>query len=227
MSKLAKRRIGDWAVALAVALIAIVVTWGATEVKRQGDRLDEQSEVVDVLAQALSDEQSAAEARGDEPVAPDAEDLIDDPDYEGVPGPPGPGPSDAQVYAAVSDYLRDNPVTPEGPSEAEIVAAVANYLVEFPPGPTPEQVSAAVAAYVTANPPTDGKDGADGAPGPAGAQGDPGRAPTAEEIATAVQAYMQAHPLEECPEGYHYEPHILLAADGPPIELIGCYETTA
>jgi hypothetical protein len=232
MSRDGRRKLGDWAVALVVALIAIVVTWGAAEVRRQGDQLDRQSETVEVLAQALGDEQSAAEARGDEPVAPSAEELIDDPEYAGPQGPPGPGPTDAQVYAAVAAYLADHPVTAEGPSSAEIAAAVANHLADFPPGPTPEQVAEAVAAYLTANPPAageDGQDGQDGAPGPAGPsgppgpQGDPGPPPSAEAIAAEVEEFMIENPLPpRCPDGYEFTPATLLTLNGPPLESVVC-----
>jgi type II secretory pathway pseudopilin PulG len=219
MSRSKRQALAHW---VGIVAVLVAVAFALVGVQLQDQRID-------ALSQALGDEQSAIEARGEEPVAPDAEDLIEDPQYAGPAGPqgePGPGPNDAQVSEAVADYLRDHPVTTEGPSEAEIVAAVANYLTEFPAGPSPEQVATAVADYLTANPPADGDDGATGPTGPAGAQGDPGRAPTAEQVAAAVQAYMDAHPLEECPEGYHYEAHALIAADGPPIELIGCYETT-
>lgn len=190
---------------------------------------------IDALYAALGDEQSNVEDLGGEPVAPPADDLLDDPDYTGPQGPqgePGPGPSDAQVYAAVAAYLADNPVTAEGPSSAEIAAAVAEYLRDYPPGPTPEQVATAVAAYLTEHPPAagiDGADGADGSPGPAGPSGPPGpqgeagRAPTAEEVADAVEAFMREHPLPpSCPDGYEFEARTLLTLDGPPVEAVIC-----
>lgn len=193
---------------------------------------------VEVLKAALGDEQSATEARGEEPVSPDADELLDDLDYAGPQGPqgePGPGPSDAQVYAAVAAYLVDNPVTAEGPSSAEIATAVANYLSEYPPGPTPAQVAAAVAEYLTANPPAagaagaNGTDGADGAagvdgapgpPGPEGPQGETGPPPSAEDVAAAVQEWMDANPFPDC-EGGTWEPYTVVTTAGP-IDTVLC-----
>jgi len=216
-------------ISLAGILLAVLTAaWMFIADQRQGAQID-------ALAEALAVEQSAAEERGETPVAPAPDELIEDPDVEippGPSGPPGPGPSDAQVYAAVAAYLSDHPVTAEGPSAAEIAAAVAEYLRDYPPGPTPEQVAVAVAAYLTEHPPAagaDGADGADGAPGPAGPtgppgpQGEAGRAPTAEEVAGAVESFMREHPLPpSCPDGYAFEARTLLTLDGPPVEAVIC-----
>jgi hypothetical protein len=218
----------------AILLAALAMGWTFVQDERQGAQIE-------ALAEALEVEQQAAEDRGESPVAPDAEELLDDPDVEipaGPQGPPGPGPSDAQVYAAVAAYLADNPVTAEGPSSAEIAAAVAEYLRDYPPGPTPEQVSAAVAEYLTANPPpagadgADGSNGADGAPGPAGPsgppgpQGDPGPGPSADQVAAAVEAFMTENPLpSRCPDGYEFTPATLLTLDGLPLETVVCAES--
>jgi hypothetical protein len=183
-------------------------------------------------AEAVADE---AEAERDEAVAA-IEDLctqveqlgrtcVEDPaDFEGAEGPagpPGPGPSDAQVYAAVANYLADNPVTAAGPTSAEIAVAVANYLRDYPPGPTPEQVSTAVASYLTANPPaagepgTDGADGATGPPGPEGPQGETGPPPSAEDVAAAVQAWMEANKFPDCYEdGWEWAPYTVVTTEG-------------
>jgi hypothetical protein len=154
----------------------------------------------------------------------DPEDLRGESGAEGPAGPPGPGPSDSQVYAAVAEYLADNPVTADGPSSAEIATAVANHLRDYPPGPTPEQVAAAVASYLTANPPaagedgTDGSDGADGAtgpPGPEGPQGEPGPPPSAEAVAAAVQEWMEQNPFPDChEEGWVWEPYTVVTTVG-------------
>lgn len=215
----------------AIVLAALALTWTYVQGERQGSQIE-------ALYAALGDEQSAAQERGEDPVAPAPEDLLDDPDYTGPAGPtgpPGPGPSDAQVYEAVAAYLADNPVTAEGPSSAEIAAAVAEYLREYPPGPTPEQVSAAVAAYLTEHPPApgaDGADGADGAPGPAGPsgpagpEGDPGPPPSPDQVAAAVEEFMTENPLPaRCPDGYVYTPATLVTLDGPPLESVVCATT--
>lgn len=220
-------------ISLAGILLAVLTAaWMFIADQRQGAQID-------ALYAALGDEQSNVEGLGGEPVAPPAEDLLDDPDYTGPQGPqgePGPGPSDAQVYAAVAAYLAANPVTADGPSSAEIAAAVANYLADYPPGPTPEQVSAAVAAYLTEHPPAAGADGADGtngsdgAPGPQGPQGEPGppgetgRAPTAEEIAAAVEEFMHDNPLDEPCDGGTWEPYTVVTTAGP-VDTILCVVT--
>jgi hypothetical protein len=80
MSKLTRRRLGDWAVALVAAAVAIVVTWGAVQTGRNAERINQQDEQINALVQALGDEQSAAEDAGLDPVAPAPEDLLDDPE---------------------------------------------------------------------------------------------------------------------------------------------------
>jgi hypothetical protein len=209
----------------AMAVAAATAVWMFIQDERQGAQIE-------ALYAALGDEQSNIEDLGGEPVAPDPEDLIDNPEYSGPAGPtgpPGPGPSDAQVYAAVAAYFVDHPITAEGPSSAEIAAAVAEYLRDYPPGPTPEQVSAAVASYLTANPPADGEDGQDGAPGaagpsgPPGPQGETGPPPTAEAIAAEVEQFMTENPLPPtCWAGYEFTPATLVTLDGPPLESVVC-----
>jgi hypothetical protein len=224
MSRDGKRKLGDWTVAAVVALIAIVVTWGAAEVRRQGDQLDRQSETVEVLAQALSDEQSAAEARGEEPVAPDAEELIEDPEYAEADPLEPMGPTDAQVYEAVQDYFDTHPVQDgENASPAQIAAAVINYLTENPPapgepGPPPsdEQISNAVAVYLAANPPPAGPPGEDGS------DGEDAEPLTSEQIQAELDAYLEAHPLPRCDPGETAEPHTIPVIDGPPVEAVLC-----
>lgn len=220
MSRTARRRWLDLAAILAALAIAGMLSWLAIAMQLNQERID-------ALSLALADEQSAAEARGEEPVAPEPGDLIDDPqDYTGPQGPAGPPPSEEAVAAAVADYFAAHPVEDgETPSPAAVAAAVANYLAEHPPergepGPPPsaEQVADAVAAYLTANPPP---------PGPPGADGEDGRTPTAEElagqIAAAVEDYLTEHPLPpRCPEGYEFTAATLLTLGGPPLESVVC-----
>lgn len=199
----------QWAGVLAVL---VLVGWTLLRVQLQGAQ-------VEALSAALGDEQSAAEARGETPVAPSPDDLIEDPDYRGPQGPPGPPPTDEAVYAAVESYFLEHPVEDgRTPSAAEVAAAVSAYLTENPPepgepGPPPsaEQVAAAVEAYLTANPPAPGEPGEDGEDG---AQGPPGPGPAPEDIAAAVQAYIEEHPLPMCPEGSSAEAITVLTSDG-------------
>jgi hypothetical protein len=214
MSKLAKRRLGDWAVVAVSLLLAVALGWTVTQVQQQGDANAHQSEQIDALAAALAAEQDAAEERGETPVAPDPQDLLEDPEFTPEPGPqgePGPGPSDSQVYAAVSAFFTAHPVEDgEDAAPADIAAAVGNYLTEHPPeqgdpGPPPsgQQVAAAVETYLIANPP------------PAGPPGENGEDASPEAIAAAVAAYMETHPIEYCPEGYSLVPHTVITTDGP------------
>lgn len=217
MSKLAKRRLGDWAVVAVSILVAIALGWTVTRVQQQVVRNDRQSEQIDALAAALAAEQDAAEDRGQTPVTPDPSDLLDDPEFEPKPGPsgpPGPGPSDTQVYAAVSAYFMAHPVQDgEDASPAAIAAAVGNYLAENPPAqgepgppPTGDQVAAAVETYLIRNPPP---------AGPPGKDGEDGEDASPEAIAAEVAAYMETHPIEYCPEGYSLVAHTVLTTDGP------------
>jgi hypothetical protein len=210
MSRIAKRRLGDWATTLAALAFAVVlgVLIHQVDVMRQQ---------ITAVTAALEDEQSNVEDLGGEPVAPDAEDLLEDPEYSPLPGPkgdPGPGPTDAQVYAAVAAYFTAHPVEDgedgADATPAEIAAAVANYLTANPPeqgdpGPPPsgDQVAAAVEAYLTEHPPP---------AGPPGADGDDA---TPEEIAAQVAAYLDTHPLEYCPDGYSLVAHTVLTTEGP------------
>jgi hypothetical protein len=207
MSRIAKRRLGDWAVTLASLAFAIVlgVLIHQVGVMRQQ---------VNALEMALDDEQANVEDLGGEPVAPEAEDLLEDPEYEPLPGPQGeqgPGPTDSQVYTAVAAYFTTHPVEDgEDASPAAIAAAVANHLTANPPaqgdpGPPPsgDQVAAAVEAYLIEHPPPAGPPGADGADA------------TPEDIAAQVAAYLETHPLEYCPDGYSLVAHTVLTTEGP------------
>jgi len=210
MSAVARRRLLDWVVWVAVAVLAAGIAGLTYFVQRQGDQLD-------AMATALADEQSAAEGRGETPVAPDPEALLDDPSYEGPEAQPPP--TGEQVLAAVEDYFRNNPVESVEPTAVAIAAAVSNYLTEHPPAPgepgpppTAEQIATAVQEYLTANPP------ASGPPGPQGERGPP---PTAEEVAAGVEAYLVDHPLPMCPQGYEATVETILTTSGT-VEAVIC-----
>ncbi|GAA3957709.1 hypothetical protein GCM10023085_45270 [Actinomadura viridis] len=109
----------------------------------------------------------------------------------GASGRPGRAPTQAEIAAAVTRYLRDHP-PPQGraPTMAEIIAAVAGYLREHPPaaGPT-GPIGPSGPAGPSGAP---GKDGQDGA---AGRDGEPGPPPTEAQIRAAVQEYLSTHPI--------------------------------
>jgi hypothetical protein len=227
MSKLTRRRLGDWAVALVAAAVAIVVTWGAVQTGRNAERINQQDEQIGALSQALTDEQSNAEAEGITPVAPPPDDLIEDPgEYtgpQGPSGPPGPGPTEAEIAAEVAGYFESHPLLGQ-PTAAELAAAVASYLADHPAEVPDDRLYEAMAAYFEANPPPAGQDGADGEDGADGVQGDPGPPPTRAEIQEAVEAYMAEHPLPMCPEGFAPEAHTVVTDSGP-IDAVICVET--
>lgn len=175
------------------------------------------------LSMALEAQRQQAQQSGQTPVAKPPGDVKANPGrptVSPIPGPSGPGPSDAQVYAAVSAYFQAHPVQDgKSPSPAEIAAAVINYLTKHPPkdgepGPPPsaEQVATQVAAYLTAHPPPAGPKGEKGDKGD---QGDQGPGPTAQQIADAVAQYITDHPLPTCPDGYSAQAEQVLTAAGP------------
>lgn len=216
MSAQARKRWLDFAVLGTGVVMSVLLAWVIYSIQVQHQR-------VEVLAQALADEQSAAEANGLDPVAPEPDDLIDDPE---LPDPPA-SPSDEQVQAAVEDYFAEHPVEDgENASPAQIAAAVIRYLTENPPAPgepgpppTDEQISNAVAAYLAANPPPAGPPGEDGTDGTNGADG---HTPTSEEIQAELDAYLAANPLPMCPSGTTAEARTLLVTDGPPVDAVVC-----
>jgi hypothetical protein len=203
-------------VVIAMAVLTLWVAW-----QQRG-----QDEQIAALYTALQREQRATEAKGDQPVAPPAEQIARNPEIiAGADGPPGrPG----------LPGLRG----PEGPpiSAAEVAAAVARYCVARDDcrgtagtGPSPAQVAAAVATFCNARGecrgPTgqDGRAGVDGRDGVDGTPGSQGPPPSDEQIAAAVAIYCDAHgecrgekgdkgdpgdpgPVgPPCPEGYHGE----------------------
>ena len=224
MTRIHRQALKHWAGISAVLAVAVLLLWAVLL----------QQARIDALSAALGDEQSATEERGDDPVAPAPEDLLEDPEYvpspgpagpSGPPGPPGPGLSTAQIEAAFATYFADHPYEFE-PSAAELTAAFAAVLAEHP-DLLDDQLYAAMADYLAANPPAPGPagpagaDGTDGKDGADGAQGEPGRPPTAEEVRAQIEAYVAEHGLPLCPEGSSPGPLTPLTTDGP-VEIVGC-----
>lgn len=199
--------------AAAILLAALTLAWTFVLDNRQGAQID-------ALYDALAAEQQAAEDRGEQPVAPAPEELLEDPGA----APPNPvGPSDDQVLAAVEAYFAVHPVEDgEDASPAQITTAVVNYLTEHPPepgepgpAPTEEQVLSAVATYLSENPPPQGPQG------PAGADGEDGHTPTSEEIQAELAAYLEEHPIDRCDPGWEYAV-LEVFTTGPPTEITTC-----
>ncbi len=210
-----RRALAQWA---GIAAILVLVGWVLLRVQLQADR-------VDALYDALTVEQQGVEDRGDTPVAPDPDELIEDPEAEGPQGPvgptgpPGPGLSDPEVQAALVQYFADHPVGEEI-SDAELTAALASLLTEDP-DILRDQVYAGLAGYLAEHPPAAGPTGPAGADGEDGAQGEPGPALTTEEIQAAIEAYIAEHPLPVCPEGTAPEAHTVIT-DAGPVDAVIC-----
>jgi len=153
MSSDRRRAVVHWT---GIVVVLVAVAFALVGVRLQGQRID-------VLAQALTDEQSNAEAGGVEPIAPSAEDLIEDPeDYTGPQGPPGPpGPEGPQGDPG-----------PTGPAGEDGSPGADGATGE--PGPAGE-------------PGADGTDGTDGAQGDTGPEGPAG--PTGPPGPTCPDGY--------------------------------------
>lgn len=140
MSRLTKRRMADVAFACGAVVIAVVLAWVLYEVQTLQAQLEASNS-------ALKDEQAAAQQRGEEPVAPPVEELMEDPDqYQGPKGDPGVGISwigcvDGQLTIVQTDGVRVVPGPCAGPAGRDGA---------------------------------DGKDGEDGVDGLPGAPGSPG-----------------------------------------------------
>lgn len=176
------------------------------------DATEAVSDGLDVTRQQL-------EAEGVEPVVPPAEEIVDDVERgrrgeQGEQGEPGkrgrrgPGPTDAQVAAAVDRWCRINGCVGE-PTAAQVATALVTYCdargecrgvagedgedgtdgtdgVDGAPGPPPsdEQIAELIAAYC------DARNGCRGATGPAGKDGEDSTVPGP-----------QGEPGPTCPDG--------------------------
>jgi hypothetical protein len=114
--------------------------------------------------------------------------------------PAQPAPSGPTVIQTV-------PIPGPGPTQAQIDAAVAAYIAAHPPAAgknaTPAMIATAVAEYLTANPPTPGRPPTVQEIATAAAnwftshasefQGPPGKAATDAQAVAAIDAYCSAH----------------------------------
>lgn len=166
------------AVAIAVG-VGILVPTAYTVVRIQALQASEQqqSQRVSALSSALGGAQNQLKANGIQPSQPAPSQIIG---QAGPTGPQGPGPSDAQVAAAVRAYLLANPIAGQPPTTDQIAAVVAVYMAQHPapagspgptgaagPGPSDTQIAAAVAVWESGHP-TVAPSGPSGPPGPSG-----------------------------------------------------------
>lgn len=170
-----------WRIAMGAVCLAglLVVLFMLFELGVASDHLDNlrkqfdaQNAQITALSGGLATTEQQLKSHGIAPsAAPPAQIL------QGAVGPQGPGPSDAQVEAAVATYLAQHPPAANA-STAQVEDAVSAYLSVHPPapgpGPSQEQIASAVSAYLIANPPPSGPAGPTGAAGSAGATGPAG-----------------------------------------------------
>jgi Collagen triple helix repeat (20 copies) len=178
-----------------------------------------QAKTISDLGAALGAAEQQLTQHGIKPLPPPPGVII----QQGTAGPPGPGPSDAQVLVAVTQYLTVHPLpTAAAPSQAQIAAVVAEYLKANPPAAGKDgapgaaasnaQVANAVAVYLAAHPPAsgkDGKDGKDGEPGASGASGvseDPGAQGAPGKDGEPGRDGVPGSPGPACPDGYSPTP---------------------
>jgi hypothetical protein len=100
---------------------------------------------------------------------------------EGPAGKQGPGPSNAQIAAAVEDYCALREGCAGVPSRAQVALAVQAFC------------AAGACKGPSGRPGAAGASGARGAAGASGASGAPGSGPTSDQVASAVAAYCAAH----------------------------------
>lgn len=166
---------GCLAVAGVIAFMLVLLAGLREQIHQQAAGEEAQQTSISNLSQSLATTEQQLTSHGITPAAPPPEQLV-----VGPTGPAGPGPTDAQVQAAVDGYLMQHPPAGTVPASA-ITDAVDAYLTVNPPapgpGPTQQQIASAVATYMAANPAPAGPagaTGADGSPGPAGPQGPAG-----------------------------------------------------
>lgn len=151
---------------LAFALFTIGKLYAASS------QLDRQQNVISRLVAVGNGAQNQLKANGIQPSQPAPSQIVG---QAGPTGPQGPGPSDAQVEAAVQAYLVAHPIAGKPPTTDQVAAVVAVYMAQHPPaaGPT----------------------------GPAGATGAQGPPPSDTQIAAAVAVWEQSHPAPSGPPG--------------------------
>lgn len=212
-------------VLIAVLLGAGFLLLGAFMLERlsaAGDQLDglraqqtDQSKIIGNLSSGLTTAEQQLAQHGIKPLPPPPAQII----QQGAVGPPGPGPSDAQVLEAVTQYLTAHPLpTAPPPGPQEIAATVAEYLKANPVlpgkdgapglGASDGQVANAVATYLEVHPPADGTPGPAGPSGPSGPAGigEPGPAGPSGPVGKDGEQGSPGPAGPACPSGYSQAP---------------------
>lgn len=195
-------------VGIGIFTVSLVI-WMLFQQDATMDRLAANYDTLHAEYQSLYSE---AVTGGVEPEAPAPDEVpakaIDAPslpiiDPEPAPsGPPGPGPTQAQVVSALATYCSVNNCRPT-PTVAQVAAAISTYCAngdcqgekgeagKDADPVTADQVASAVALYCE----TGACRGADGK------DGQPGRGPTPEEVFAQVKVYCDANNFCRGPSG--------------------------
>lgn len=178
-------RVRGWQVAVAALALTVagLVVFLLLKVASAADELETlriqqatQSTIVSNLSAGLVTAEQQLAQHGIKPLPPPPATII----QQGATGPAGPGPSDAQIAAAVTAYLAAHP-----PAAGAQGAPASD-----------TQVTSAVNAYLAAHPPAAGTVGPAGPPGPAGEPG-----PTGPSGPTGAQGPAGTSG-PACPDGY-------------------------
>jgi hypothetical protein len=200
-------------VVLGVLIFMLLVMAGLREqLHQQGMDSAAQQQTITNLSSGLTTTEKQLEEHGIKPSAPPPSNLVVGP--PGPAGAAGPGPSDAQVQAAVDVYLAAHPpAAGASASDTQVLDAVTVYLVAHPPAPgqnaTAAQISTAVAAYMAANPAPSGPAGAAGPSGPAGNPGQDGSQGPVGPVGPPGQSGAPGSPGPNCPSGYSLQPEVI------------------
>lgn len=181
-----RRRQGGILFWVGIVLMAVVLAWVVLVVTSLQSASDARQEAIEVLSEDVRALRDQVQATGEEPVAPDPEERVEelpDPTLVGPIGPRGPeGPAGR-------------------PPTVEEIRAAVNVVLAGNPSLTRPQIVAAVTTYLQANPPPAGPAGEPGAEGPEG------RPPTADEVSVAVATF--------CAEGACQGPEGPAGGQGP------------
>lgn len=177
-----RRRQGGILYWVAVTLMCVVLAWVILVVTALQNSSDARQVAIETLTEDVRALRDQVEATGQEPVAPDPEERIDELPDPTLVGPIGP----------------EGPPGPRGrPPTVEEIRAAVNVVLTGNPSLTRPQIVAAVTTYLQANPPPAGPAGT---PGEDGEDGPEGRPPTADEVSVAVAAFCAGGACEG-PEG--------------------------
>lgn len=173
-----RSRLSFIALVLAMAAIGLAIALVSHRVDTLGAQLEESRTDRTSLRSELNEQEAASTALAEQVKRLGGKPVVDPPTVPPAAGQRGPGPTEAQVRAAVADYCSGDRCKPTV-SRSQVAEAVAAYCAK----------DACKGAPGVATDGADGTDGTDGTDGADGSDGAPGPGPTDEQIAAAVEAY--------------------------------------